>query len=108
MKREYVGIDLHRRRSVIIRKNADGELLSKVHIDNDPIVLAGAVSAAGPEPEVVLEATFGWYLRPTSFRSWVAGSIWRTRWGITGVTGGSKTMSATRRSGRPFAVGPAG
>ena len=61
MEREYVGIDLHRRRSVIIRKNADGELLSKVRIDNDPLALAEAVGAAGPEPEVVLEATFGWY-----------------------------------------------
>src|SRR5205085_6959670 len=58
---EYVGIDLHRRRSVIVRKNSDGEVLSKVHIDNDPIALAAAVAAAGPEPEVVLEATFGWY-----------------------------------------------
>jgi transposase len=61
VEREYVGIDLHRRRSVIIRKNADGELLSKVHIDNDPIALVAAVAAAGPEPEVVIEATFGWY-----------------------------------------------
>jgi transposase len=61
VEREYVGIDLHRRRSVIVRKNADGELLSKVHIENDPMALAAAVSAAGPEPEVVLEATFGWY-----------------------------------------------
>jgi transposase len=52
---------LHRRRSVIIRKNAAGELLSKVHIDNDPMAMAAAVAAAGPEPEVVLEATFGWY-----------------------------------------------
>ena len=61
MPREYVGIDLHRRRSVIIRKNAAGELLSKVHIDNDPITMANAVAAAGDNPEVVLEATFGWY-----------------------------------------------
>ena len=60
VSREYVGIDLHRRRSVIVRKNSDGEVLSKVHIDNDPIALAAAVSAAGPNPEVVLEATFGW------------------------------------------------
>src|ERR1700730_17871013 len=61
VEREYVGIDLHRRRSVVIRKNAKGELLSKVHIDNDPLAMAEAVGAAGPEPEVVLEATFGWY-----------------------------------------------
>lgn len=61
MEREYVGIDLHRRRSVIVRKNAAGEVLSKVRIDNSPMALAEAVAAAGPEPEVVLEATFGWY-----------------------------------------------
>ena len=61
MQREYVGIDLHRRRSVIVRKNADGEVLSKTHIVNEPMALMEAVSAAGPEPEVVLEATFGWY-----------------------------------------------
>ena len=60
VEREYVGIDLHRRRSVIVRKNADGELLSKTHIDNDPVALMTAVAAAGPEPEVVVEATFGW------------------------------------------------
>jgi transposase len=46
---------------VVVRKNADGVLLSKVHIDNDPVAMAEAVAAAGPEPEVVLEATFGWY-----------------------------------------------
>jgi len=61
VERQYVGIDLHRRRSVIVRKNADGELLSKTHIVNDPLALVAAVDAAGPEPEVVLEATFGWY-----------------------------------------------
>jgi len=61
MEREYVGIDLHRRRSVIVRKNAAGEVLSTVHIDNDPIAFADAVAAAGPEPEVVLEASYGWY-----------------------------------------------
>src|SRR5579864_5491620 len=59
--RDYVGIDLHRRRSVIVRKNAAGEVLSKTHIANEPMALMEAVSAAGPEPEVVLEATFGWY-----------------------------------------------
>jgi transposase len=61
VEREYVGIDLHRRRSVIVRKNAAGEVLSKVRIENSPMALAEAVAAAGPKPEVVLEATFGWY-----------------------------------------------
>ena|SRR5579875_3252101 len=30
-------------------------------IVNSPLALAAAVGAAGPEPEVVIEATFGWY-----------------------------------------------
>src|SRR3954453_23490284 len=61
MEREYVGIDLHRRRSVIVRKNEAGEVIAKTHIDNSPLALAEAVAAAGTDPEVVLESTFGWY-----------------------------------------------
>jgi hypothetical protein len=34
---QYVGIDLHRRRSVIVRRDADGETLDTVRIDNDPV-----------------------------------------------------------------------
>ncbi len=61
MERQYVGIDLHRRRSVIVRRSAEGETLETVRIDNDPVALALAVAKAGPDPEVVLEATYGWY-----------------------------------------------
>src|ERR1051326_9037403 len=61
VERQYVGIDLHRRRSVIVRKNAAGEVLGKVRIDNSALALSRAVAEAGPEPEVVIEATFGWY-----------------------------------------------
>ena len=39
----------------------DGELLSKMQIVNDPVALTGRWPRPGPEPEVVLEATFGWY-----------------------------------------------
>ena len=60
VERQYVGIDLHRRRSVIVRKSMAGEILAKTHIVNEPLALVEAVGAAGPEPEVVLEATFGW------------------------------------------------
>ncbi|MFD6325128.1 transposase, partial [Streptomyces sp. NPDC058442] len=58
---QYVGIDLHRRRSVIIRQTDDGELLDTVRIDNDPVALALEIAKAGPDPDVVLEATYGWY-----------------------------------------------
>jgi len=60
-QKQYVGIDLHRRRSVIVRKNEAGEHLETVHIDNDAAALAAEVSKAGEHPEVVLEATYGWY-----------------------------------------------
>ena len=34
--RQFVGIDLHRQRSVIVRQSESGELLSAVRIVNDP------------------------------------------------------------------------
>jgi transposase len=61
MDRQYVGIDFHRRRSVIVRKNSDGEKLASVRVANDPLAIAAVVADAGPEPEVVIEATYGWY-----------------------------------------------
>ena len=61
MEREYVGIDFHRRRSVVVRVSPRGERLSVVRIDNSPAALAAAVTAAGDRPEVVIEATYGWY-----------------------------------------------
>ena len=58
---EYVGIDFHRRRSVVVRISPRGKRLSVVRIDNSPAALAEAVTAAGDRPQVVLEATYGWY-----------------------------------------------
>ena len=60
-QRQYVGIDLHRRRSVIVRINDDGEVLETVRVVNDPLQLALAMANAGQDPEVALEATYGWY-----------------------------------------------
>ena len=57
----YVGIDLHRRRSVVVILDSDGTKVSSTRIENSPVALATAVVEAGPEPEVVLEATWGWY-----------------------------------------------
>jgi transposase len=59
--RPYVGIDLHRRRSVIVRTDPDGDHREVVRIDNDALALAAEVAKAGEHPEVVLEATYGWY-----------------------------------------------
>ena len=59
--RQVVGIDLHRRRSVIVRMTEAGERLDSVRIANDPMVLAAEIAKAGEHPQVVLEATYGWY-----------------------------------------------
>ena len=58
---QFVGIDLHRRRSVIVRTTAAGEVLEQVRIVNDAERLASVIARAGEAPEVVLEATYGWY-----------------------------------------------
>ena len=57
----YVGVDLHRRRSVIVVLDGDGTELWTTRIDNDPVTLGLEIEKAGPAPEVVLEATWGWY-----------------------------------------------
>src|SRR4030088_25431 len=48
--KQFVGIDLHRHRSVIVRQTVEGEQLG-----------GGRIAKAGECPEVVLEATYGWY-----------------------------------------------
>lgn len=57
-----VGIDLHRRRTVIVHKDAaDGTLFDHARIVNDPELLVVEAAKAGPGAPVVLEATYGWY-----------------------------------------------
>jgi transposase len=60
--KQFVGIDVHKRRSVIVRMTPEGERLGlPVRIDSDPFELAAQVASWGEQPEVVLEATYGWY-----------------------------------------------
>jgi transposase len=59
--RQIVGIDLHRRRSVLVRMTETGERLETVRISNDPEYLRQVMARAGEAPEVVLEAAYGWY-----------------------------------------------
>ena len=61
MERQYVGIDLHRRSTTLYRMAEDGEMLGTERIVSQPFELAQAMAGAGPEPEVVLESTYGWY-----------------------------------------------
>ena len=81
--RQIVGMDLHRRRSVLVRMSDTGERLETVRISNDPEYLKAVMARAGEAPEVVLEAAYGWY--------WAADTLaelgsappctWRTRSG---------------------------
>jgi transposase len=56
-----VGMDLHRRRSVLVRMTPDGRRLGTARIVNDPAALGREMARAGEHPQVVLEATYGWY-----------------------------------------------
>ena len=60
-QQQYVGIDLHRRRSVVVHVAEDGQVLGVDQVVNDPVELSMAVAKAGPDPEVALESTYGWY-----------------------------------------------
>jgi transposase len=58
----YVGIDLHRRRSVVVVLNQDGDRVSWSRIDNTPENLTvEIVAAGGANTAVAMEATWGWY-----------------------------------------------
>src|SRR5258708_24566550 len=59
--RQVVGMDLHRRRSVLVRMTEDGRKLETARIDNSPAALRAVLARAGRNPRVVVEATYGWY-----------------------------------------------
>src|SRR2546430_5367140 len=59
--RQVVGMDLHRRRSVLVRMTGDGRKLETVRIENSPQALRAVMARAGKNPRVVIEATYGWY-----------------------------------------------
>jgi transposase len=61
MAQEYVGIDLHRRRSVVYRMDEHGEKISSTRVENEPMTFAEEVSAAPVGSDVIIEATYGWY-----------------------------------------------
>ena len=79
--RQYVGIDLHRRRSVIVRMTPDGEQLDWVHIDNDPVALGLELAKAGPDPRWCWKPRMAGTGRWIRCRPRVPGCICHTRWG---------------------------
>jgi transposase len=60
-KAQFVGVDLHLHRSVIVRIDNRGREVECVRIDNDPAALVREVGKAGTGVLVAIEATYGWY-----------------------------------------------
>lgn len=52
MERQYVAIDPHKLRSLIVREDEGGNELGVVRIDNNPTALAAVMAEAGPAPQV--------------------------------------------------------
>ena len=88
MGSQYVAIDLHKRRSLIVRADENGERLETIRIDNDPVTFAQVIAPAGEDPEVVLEATCGWYWAADVLDELGAHVHLPTRSGSTGTTAG--------------------
>ena len=79
--RQFAGMDLHRRRSVLVRMTETGEHLETVRILNDRDSLAGVMSRAGECPEVVRRQRTGGTGPPMRSPSSVRRCIWRIRSG---------------------------
>src|SRR6266702_3518049 len=70
--RQVVGMDLHRRRSVLVRMTEDGRKLETARITNTPAALRAVIARAGQRPRVVVEATYGWYWAADVPEAWIA------------------------------------
>jgi hypothetical protein len=53
---QVVGMDLHRRRRVLVRMTEDGRKLGTARIINSAAALREEIARAGKNPRVVLEA----------------------------------------------------
>ena len=106
--RQFVGIDLHRQRSVIVRQSESGEQLSAVRIVNDPVALGLQLEQAGSDPEVVLEATYGWYWAVDVLQAVRSAGAFGASVGGQGIPlpAGEERRTRRRRSGRSAADGP--
>src|SRR5665648_1105271 len=94
--KQFVGIDLHRRRSVIVRTTEGGEVRESVRIVNDVQRLVSVMARAGQCPEVVLEATYGWYWAVDALQAGGASVHLAHHWASKLLsTAGSRTMFVT-------------
>jgi hypothetical protein len=93
---QIAGMDLHRRRSVLVRMTPDGERLDKAQITSSPEELWREIARAGEHPKVVLEATYGWYWAPDALAQAGAEVHLAHPLGVkASLTAGSRTMRTT-------------
>jgi transposase len=95
--KQFVGVDLHRRRTVLVRTTDSGEVLESVRIPNDVDSLNRVLARAGVDPEVVLEATYGWYWAVDALQEAGARVHLAHPLGVKAF-GGSSTTSGTPRT----------
>jgi hypothetical protein len=99
--RQVVGMDLHRRRSVLVRMTGDGQKLETTRITNSAAELRRQIARAGVSPRVVVEATYGWYWAADTLAAAGAEVHLAHPLGSEGsLTDGSRMMSGTRRTWR--------
>ncbi len=93
---QIVGMDLHRRRSVLVRMTEDGQKLGTARITNSPARLAAEIRRAGLHPKVVLEACYGWYQSADTLAAAGAEVHLALPWGSRpSATAGSRTTNST-------------
>jgi transposase len=80
--KQIVGMDVHRRRLVLVWMTEAGERLEMVGISNDLEYLRQVMARAGEAPEVVLEATYGWYWAADTLAELGAKVHWAHPWGV--------------------------
>ena len=55
----YIVCDLHRRRWVVVQMDAGGQAPTSDRMEKDPEELQRLLAAPGPDPDGMLEATYG-------------------------------------------------
>jgi len=79
--RQVVGMDLHRRRSVLVRMTEDGRRLGTARITNSPAELRKEIARTGKARRWCSRPRTGGTGRRTLWRLRVRRCTWRTRWG---------------------------
>ena len=79
--KQIVGMDLHRRRSVLVRMTETGEHLETVRISNDPEYLRQVMERAGETLRSCWRRRMAGTGPRTPSPSSAPRCTWRTRWG---------------------------